>query len=159
MAASRWSGERPKLALSALLVIVFATAAIGFMFANLEHVPREPIAVSRNFIELVFAGDLNGAYLLTDQGASVGHTLAEFESRIWKQLGIDASPTDRPVKLLGTRGGWQTYGNRLHRLLAGRKLDPDQLSVDYIAGPPFEVRLASDDRGYWRITYFQSHAM
>jgi hypothetical protein len=41
----------------------------------------------------------------------------------------------------------------------GRKVDPDQVSVDYYVGMPFEVRLRSDDAGKWRITFIQSHAI
>jgi len=159
VASLRWREGQARLLPSALSVIAIAIAAIGSVVARIEHVPRKPIEISRSFIDIILAGDLGSAYLLTDQGASAGHTLVEFESKIQQQLGIDAFPDDRPVKLLGTRGGLQTYGNRLHRLIVGRKLDPDQVSVDYIAGVPFEVRLTSDDKGKWRISYFRSHAM
>jgi hypothetical protein len=41
----------------------------------------------------------------------------------------------------------------------GRKIDPEQVALDYIFGPPFEIRLASDERGNWKIISFQSHAI
>jgi hypothetical protein len=116
-----------------------------------------PLEISRNFIDRVQAGDLDGAYMLTSREASVGSSFAGFEASIRRQMGIDAFPAERPVELIGTRG-FQSYGNRLRRWITGRKIDPDQVSVDYFIGLPFEVRLKSNDKGEWRVTYFQSHA-
>ncbi len=68
--------------------------------------------------------------------------------------------THRTVEFIGIRGGFQSCGNRLRRRIFGRKIDPDSISIDHFVGEhPFETRLTSDDRGQWRIAFFQSHAM
>jgi hypothetical protein len=142
-----------------LAAAVILAIGAAYFLTRLRHQPDEPLQISRNFVDLVQAGDLDAAYRLTDRGTSVGSTPAAFEVNIRRQLGIDAFPTHRPVALIGARGGDQSCGNRLRRWIMGRKIDPDQVSVDYVAGPPFEVRLRSDGVGGWRITFFQSHAM
>jgi hypothetical protein len=142
-----------------LAAVVIVATGTAYALAHLSYVPRAPLEISRNFVDLIQAGDLGGAYLLTNQKATVGSTLEAFESNIRHQLAIGAFPINRPVKLIGTQNGFQSYGNRLRRWIMGRKIDPDQVSVDYFIGLPFEVRLRSNDTGEWRITYFQSHAM
>ena len=68
--------------------------------------------------------------------------------------------THRTVEFIGIRGGFQSCGNRLRRRIFGRKIDPDSINIDHFVGEhPFETRLTSDDRGQWRIAFFQSHAM
>jgi hypothetical protein len=140
-----------------LVSIAIMTIGAAFAVAHLSYVPRAPIEISRNFVDHIQAGDLNGAYLLTNQKAAVGSSLPAFEANIRHQLAIDVFPTTRPIKLIGTHS-FQSYGNRLRRWLMGRKIDPDQVSVDYFIGLPFEVCLRSNDTGEWRITYYQSHA-
>jgi hypothetical protein len=151
------SPKYAKAVLYALVSIVIATTGAALALAHLSYVPRAPIEISRNFVDLIQAGDLGGAYVLTNQKAAVGRSLAAFEANIRHQLAVGESPTNRPIKLIGTHS-FQSYGNRLRRWLMGRKIDPDQVSVDYFIGLPFEVRLRSNDTGEWRITYFQSHA-
>jgi hypothetical protein len=140
-----------------LVLIVLVTTGAAYALAHLGYVPRAPIAVSRNFVDLIQAGDLDGAYLLTNRKTSVGSSYAAFEANVRHQLCIDVFPTNRPVKLISTNP-FQSYGNRLRRWIRGRKIDPDQVIVDYFIGLPFELRLRSNDTGEWRITYFQSHA-
>lgn len=118
------------------------------------------MTIARNFIDLVQAGELDRAYLLTDQRLNVGHTLATFEAKIRWELRIDAFPTHRTVEFTGIRGGFQSCGNRLRRRMFGRKIDPDSINIDHFVGEhPFQTRLTSDDKGRWRITFFESHAM
>ncbi len=107
---------------------------------------------------MVQAGDLSKAYLLWEQRGFVGATPAEFDAKIRHEWGIESFPTHRSVEMLGITSGPQSYGNRLRRWLLRRKLDPTQISVDYLVEIPFEVRLAPD-QGSWRIVYFQSQAM
>jgi hypothetical protein len=97
--------------------------------------------------------------LSADRRISVGSTLAAFEAKIRGQLPIDTFPTSPAAELIGSRSGFQSCGNRLRRWVFGHKIDPDIMSVDYVLGAPFEIRLTSDDQGQWRISYFQSHAM
>jgi len=158
MSWNRTTAVLPRLAAAVVTAAIVTTGAV-YALVTSSYVPRAPLEISRNFIDLIQAGDLGGAYLLTDQGAAVGSTLSAFEANIRRQLRIDVFPTDRPVELIGTRGGFQSYGNRLRRWILGRKIDPDQVNLDYFFGPPFEIRLRSNEIGEWRITFFQSHAM
>ena len=141
---SLWNARRDKL--HGLIAAVIVTALAAFALARVPYVPREPLAISREFVERIQAGDLADAYRLTNQGADVGRTPDAFEANVRHEL-------------IGAHGAFQSYGNRLRRWIAGRKVNPDQVSVDYYFGPPLEVRLTSDDAGNWRIIYFQSHAM
>jgi hypothetical protein len=145
--------------LCGLVAAIIATAGTLYLLARSMHVPRVPLEISRNFVDLIEAGDFRAAYLLTDQKASVGRTLAAFEANIRRQLCVHTFPTGRPIEMIRIRSGAQSYGNRLRRWIMDRKIDPDQVSVDYIFGLPFEVRLMSDASGNWQITFFQSHAM
>jgi hypothetical protein len=149
--------KRAKAVLYGLTAAVVLTIGAAYALTRLRYLPREPLKISRNFVDRIQAGDFERAYLMTDQGASVGRTLAAFEANIRHQLAVDAFPMHRPVELVGAHG-FQSYGNRLRRWIMGRKIDPDEMSCDYFVGLPFEVRLRSDDRGGWRITFFQSHA-
>jgi hypothetical protein len=144
-----------------LFLVSITMTAIGsrYVLSRSNCLPDAPLAISRNFIDLVRAGELDRAYQLTDRRISVGRTLAAFEARIRDQLGIDTFPTSPAAELIGSRNGFQSCGNRLRRWVSGRKIDPDIMSFDYVLGAPFEVRLTSDDQGQWRISYFQSHAM
>jgi hypothetical protein len=149
-----------KALLCAAALGAFLSIGANYALSRWRYIPPEPLAISRHFVDLVQAGDLSDAYLLTTGGSDVGATLAEFDARIRQQLLIDVFPTDRPVKLIGIRSGSQSYGNRLRRWLSGRTLDPapgEQFSVDYLVGLLFEVRLAFYE-GKWIIVYFQSHA-
>jgi hypothetical protein len=144
-----------------LWVLVTAIAVGGFVAAALarwHHIPTKAIGTAQAFVDRLNAGDMRGAYQLTEPRASVGTSLEEFASKVQYQLNADAFPLRRPVKFLGVRSGVQSYGNRLRRWIARRKIDPDQITVDYFFGLPFEVRLASDGMGEWKVVFFQSHA-
>ena len=140
------------------LAVLGVAPSIGYGLSHWLYVPPEPLAISRQFIDLVQAGDLSKAYLLTEQRGFVGATPAEFDAKIRHELGLASFPTHRSVEMIGSTSGPQSYGNRLRRWLLRRKLDPDQISVDYLVEIPFEVRLAPD-QGSWRSVYFQSHAI
>ena len=142
-----------------LVAITMSATRSGYVLSRSSCLPDAPLAISRNFIDLVRAGEFDRAYQLTDRHISVGSTLAAFEAKIRGQLPIDIFPTSPAAELIGSRSGFQSCGNRLRRWVSGRKIDPDIMSVDYVLGAPFEVRLTSDDQGQWWISYFQSHAM
>ncbi|HUH84857.1 MAG TPA: hypothetical protein VLX85_09605, partial [Stellaceae bacterium] len=94
----------------ASLGVVLALVA-GYLLSRWLYLPPEPLAISRHFIDLVQAGDLSEAYLLTTQRGFVGATPAEFEARIRHELGIDSFPIHRPVEMIGVTSGPRTYGN------------------------------------------------
>ena len=142
-----------------LVLITMSATGSGYLLSRSNCLPDAPLAISRNFIDLVRAGELDRAYQLTDRRISVGSTLAAFEAKIRDQLPVNTFPTSPAAELIGGRSGFQSCGNRLRRWVSGRKIDPDIMSLDYVFGAPFEVRLTSDDQGQWRISYFQSHAM
>jgi hypothetical protein len=142
-----------------LVPITMSATGSGYLLSRSNCLPDAPLAISRNFIDLVRVGQLDRAYHLTDRRISVGSTFAAFEAKIRDEFPIDTFPTRPAGELIGSRSGFQSCGNRLRRWVSGRKIDPDIMSVDYVLGAPFEVRLTSDDQGQWRISYFQSHAM
>ena len=104
-----------------LIAAVIVTALAAFGLARVPYVPREPLAVSREFVERIQAGDLADAYRLTNQGADVGRTPDAFEANVRHELGIEAFPVDRSITLIGAHGAFQSYGNRLRRC---KRIDP-----------------------------------
>lgn len=80
--------------LAALGVVVALSA--GFLLSYWLSVPPEPLAISPHFIDLVQAGDLSEAYLLTAQRGAVGASLAEFDAKIRHELSVDSFPTPSP---------------------------------------------------------------
>jgi hypothetical protein len=142
----------------ALVALALLAATGAFALTTRTYTPDAAIGVANSFIDRINAGDLKGAYDLTGGDAAVGASFAEFDARLRHQLAIDILPLHRPATFVGLRSGRQSYGNRLRRWITGRKVDPDVVGVDYSLGVPFEVRLASDERGNWRVIFFQSHA-
>ena len=139
----------------ALLILAGAVGA-GYWGLHRQYVPPDAITLSEHFLSLVKAGNLAEAYSLTTQDALPGRTLEQFESNVHHRVAVDALTST--VEWRGVKGGFQTYGNRLRRWLAGRKLDPDSIGLEFEAGPPVEVRVISLPDGTWRVTYFQTHA-
>ena len=138
------------------LLILCGVAGAGYWGLHRQYVPPDAITLSERFLSLIKAGNLAEAYSLTTQDALPGRTLEQFESNVHRRVAVDALTST--VEWRGVRGGFQTYGNRLRRWLAGRKLDPDSIGLEFEAGPPVEVRVISLPDGKWRITYFQTHA-
>jgi len=141
-----------------MILLVLLSIGAWHVFSRCQYIPRSAKDISRQFIDLVQNGDLAQAYRLTNQGMYVGRTFSTFETNIRRQFAANAFPTHRPVEFNGNRSGSQSYGNVLRRWLHGRTIDPDEVSLDYNVGLPFEVRLSSDGHGHWQIIYFQSHA-
>jgi hypothetical protein len=138
------------------LLILCGVAGAGYWGLHRQYVPPDAIAVAERFLSLIKAGNFTEAYSLTTQDALPGRTLEQFESNVHRRVAVDAlTPT---VEWRGVRGGFQTYGNRLRRWLAGRKIDPDSIGLEFEARPPVEVRVISSPDGKWRVTYFQTHA-
>ena len=138
------------------LLILCGLAGAGYWGLHRQYVPPDAIAVAERFVSLIKAGNFAEAYSLTTQDALPGRTLEQFEANVQRRVAVDAlKPT---VKWRGVKGGFQTYGNRLRRWLAGRKVDPDSIGLEFEAGPPLEIRMVSSPDGKWRVTYFQTHA-
>lgn len=138
------------------LLILGGVAGAGYWGLHRQYVPPDAITLSERFLSLIKAGNLAEAYSLTTQDALPGRTLEQFESNVHRRVAVDALTST--VEWRGVRGGFQTYGNRLRRWLAGRKVDPDSIGLEFEAGPPVEVRVISSPDGKWRVTYFQMHA-
>jgi hypothetical protein len=149
---------RTKTAFS--IALLGGLASIGAIFWGLHqrYIPPEAIEMSRRFISLIESGNLQEAYALTTQDDLSGSTFEVFETKTRNRINQIVFATHPPIQWVGERGGFQTYGNRLRRWLAGRKLDPEVLSLEFTVGAPFEVRLVSVGEGKWKVRYFQTHA-
>ena len=123
-----------------------------------RYVPPEAIAVAKRFIALIEDGNFTEAYALTTQDAMSGRTQEQFESNVRHRIAQQVILQHPAVDWKGVRGGFQSYGNRLRRWLAGRKMDPYILSLEFTVGAPLEIRLISSPDGKWRVVYFQTHA-
>jgi hypothetical protein len=147
-------------------ILIFCTLLVGgvgltglaFWGLHQRYVPSEAVEISRRFISLIESGDLREAYALTTQDSLSGSTFESFETKTKNRISQTVFVSRPPIQWVGVRNGFQTYGNRLRRWLAGRKLDPDTLSLEFTVGAPFEVRLVSAGEGRWKISYFQTHA-
>jgi hypothetical protein len=69
-----------KTAFYGVVAAVMVTAGAAYLLAHLSHVPPAPLEIARKFVDLVKAGDLDGAYQLTNQGGFVGGTRAAFKA-------------------------------------------------------------------------------
>ena len=147
--------KRGLILVCALFVLCFLGVA-AYWGLHQRYVPPDAIATGEHFLSLIKAGNFAEAYSLTTQDALPGRTLEQFESNVHHRVTVEALTAT--VEWRGVRGGFQTYGNRLRRWLAGRKLDPDSIGLEFEAGPPVEIRLLSSPDGKWRVTYFQTHA-
>ena len=150
------SRRKGLLLLLLALFILFGAAGAGYWGLHRQYVPPDAIVLAERFLSLVKAGNFTEAYSLTTQDALPGRTLEQFESNVHHRIAVDALTST--VEWRGVKGGFQTYGNRLRRWLAGRKIDPDSIGLEFEAGAPIEVRLVSSPDGKWRVTYFQTHA-
>jgi len=150
---------RTKTLLFAALLLGGGTLiGVSFWGLHQRYVPPEAIEMSRRFISLIESGELRQAYALTTQDDLSGPNLEAFETKTKNRINQIVFTAHPPIQWVGERGGFQTYGNRLRSWLAGRKLDPDLLSLEFTVGGPFEVRLVSFGDGKWKISYFQTHA-
>lgn len=140
------------------LLILAGLAGAGYWGLHRSYVPPEAIAVAERFLSLIKAGNFTEAYSLTTQDAMSGRTLEQFQSNVRHRVALDSLAQKQTIEWRGVHGGFQTYGNRLRRWLAGRKIDPDVIGLQFDAGSPVEVRVVSSPEGKWRITYFQTHA-
>jgi hypothetical protein len=154
------SRPRPRSKRGLILVFALLVLCVLGVAANWglhqRYVPPDAIAAGERFLSLVKAGNFAEAYSLTTQDALPGRTLEQFESNLRHRVAVDALTAKAEWR--GVHGGFQTYGNRLRRWLAGRKLDPDSIGLEFEAGSPVEIRLLSSPDGKWRVTFFQTHA-
>jgi hypothetical protein len=152
------SSHSKPLLLLLLLGAVIATGTFAFWGLHQRYIPPEAVDTSRRFISLIETGNLREAYALTTQDDLSGATFEAFETRTKNRIDQIVFVAHPPIQWLGERGSFQTYGNRLRRWLAGRKLDPNLLNLEFTVGTRFEVRLVSAGEGKWKISYFQTHA-
>jgi hypothetical protein len=152
------SSHSKTLLLFLLLTVVIAAGTIAFWGLHQQYIPPEAVETSRRFISLIESGNLREAYALTTQDDLSGATFEAFETRTKNRIDQTVFAAHPPIQWVGERGGFQTYGNRLRRWLAGRKLDPNLLSLEFTVGTPFEIRLVSAGEGKWKISYFRTHA-
>jgi hypothetical protein len=141
---------------AALVVLMLALAAAA---TRIQYIPSEAVGLSKVFVELIRVGELQKAHDLTVKDGGVGRDLTEFIDKVrrqWPGRDGDARPGVAQV-----RGVWpfQSYGNRLRRLISGAPAGHGETRVDFsVDGVPFEVRVIHRGDQGWRVRYFQSHA-
>jgi hypothetical protein len=141
------------------LLILAGLAGAGYWGLHQSYVPPEAIALAERFLSLIKAGNFPDAYSLTTQDAMSGRTLEQFQSNVRHRVAVDSLVQKQTIEWRGVHGGFQTYGNRLRRWLAGRKINPDMIGLEFNAGGlPVEVRVVSSPEGKWRVSYFQTTA-
>jgi hypothetical protein len=151
------SSHSKPLLLLLLLGGLIAMGTFAFWGLHQRYIPPEAIETSRRFISLIESGNLREAYTLTTQDDLSGATFEAFETRTKNRIDQTVFVAHPPIQWVGERGGFQTYGNRLRRWLAGRKLDPNLLNLEFTVGTRLEVRLVSAGEGKWKISDFQTH--
>jgi hypothetical protein len=115
----------PRTKILLLAALLFGGAClIGVIFWSLHqrYIPPEATEISRRFISLIESGDLREAYALTTQDSLSGSTFEAFEIKAKNRISQTVFVTHPFIQWVGVRGGVQTYGNRLRRWIAGRKL-------------------------------------
>lgn len=144
-------------------IISILSCGVLYWFLKQEYRPARVIHKADQFITFLQNGDVSSAYELTLKTAAVGATLAAFSERAAVQFHMKHDQIERR-EINFVRSG-QTYGNRLRRWLSGRKIDENEISIDYsIWGKSgqglflFEVRFYKVGEDLWKISYFQSHA-
>jgi hypothetical protein len=152
--------SRPKrvLVIVVALLVLGAAAGAGYWGLHRQYVSPDAIALAERFLALVKAGNFTEAYALTTQDAMSGRTQEQFEANLHRRIGLVLTNTNAVAELRGVRNGFQTYGNRLRRWIAGRKIDPDGVSLEFSVPVPLEIRLMSSKEGKWKVSYFQVHA-
>jgi hypothetical protein len=141
------------------LLILAGLAGAGYWGLHQSYVPPEAIALAERFLSLIKAGNFPDAFSLTTQDAMSGRTLEQFQSNVRHRVAVDSLVQKQTIEWRGVHGGFQTYGNRLRRWLAGRKINPDMIGLEFNAGGlPVEVRVVSSPEGKWRVSYFQTTA-
>jgi hypothetical protein len=151
-----WVRSKAALIFLVALLALGGAGAAGYWGLHQRYVPPAAIALAEHFLSLIKAGNFTEAYSLTTQDALSGRTLEQFQANVRHRVAVDA--LTQTVQWRGVHGGFQTYGNRLRRWLAGRKIDPDLIGLEFDAGSPVEVRVVSSPDGKWRVIYFQTHA-
>lgn len=149
--------------------IFLVLVGVFFSFAKTQHYPRELIIKSEQFIQYLYVNDLKSAYDQTTK--RVGYY--DFSnSHLFKKVVERQAKSFLNAKKINTEYSSsfpsQTYGNRLRRGIAGRKLNPERKSIDFRIHVidktgtnylvPFEVRWELQADESWKISFFQSHA-
>tara|TARA_B110001454_G_scaffold16145_1_gene14560 strand:- start:49085 stop:49540 length:456 start_codon:yes stop_codon:yes gene_type:complete len=146
-----------------MAIIAAFSCGILYWFLKQEYRPARVIKQADQFITFLQNGDTQSAFEMTLKTKAVGTNLAAFSERAAIQFPMRHDQIESK-QINYVRSG-QTYGNRLRRWLASRKIDEDKISIDYtIRGKPgqglilFEVRFFRVGENVWKISYFQSHA-
>ena len=148
--------------LAGMILIAFF---FGLRMLYEPYVPGDVVQVARTFLGELEHQESSAAFQMTDRSAF--KTESQFQERVSSQLGRHLSPgfiTRAEFREVRPRQSW---GNRLRRIFFSRRVDPEKYQVDFLITEtgsgscvlPFEVRLAMNSSGTWKVVYFQSHAM
>lgn len=146
-AVQQRSAKRLAMALGA--AIALGSAAILWLKAL--HEPSAAIEVSRAFLGHLEAHRLAQAFALTTQDGTLGNSSEQFASRL---------PEHRHCGMLAVIGTSprQSNGNRLRRWIAGRQVEPPEVSIEFSGKCIRRASLRRNADGQWRISNFGSHA-
>jgi hypothetical protein len=115
-----------------------------------EHIPEEPIALARGFLQKLRAQQFDDAFEVSVKRGFVGHTPDELRTVAEREL----CSANRWVSI----SPFQSNGNRLRRLLLAREIEMPQVQVEFEGGCLLGVTVRRQKGGGWRVYRFASHA-
>jgi hypothetical protein len=138
-----------KLRLATIFAITLLSCG-GFFWLKAEHRPQQAIDQAQTFVNLLQLNKLEDAYQLTLKNELVGKTDADFATLVKQQMcGVNKHTTTFP---------FQSNGNRMRRWIAGRPIEPSDITVEFTGSCLFGVTLRYVAGGMWKVYFFQSHA-
>lgn len=130
------------------LVVLLCIAGLAWLRQPYNQTPARQAA--EQFHALLKAGQFEQAFALTAQHGLTGNTVTDLKA-IASRHCLDASVFKYTFPA-------QTNGNRLRRLLTGRTVEMEQVSVEFEGTCLLEIRLRQAKNGAWLVVYFASHA-
>lgn len=138
-----------KRATFAALALV-ASAALAAWWAKSEHTPVAAMQVAQDFLHGLEAQQFSQAFELTVKQGYVGQSP--------DALRAIASREFCRIDQLAYTVPFQSNGNRLRRLLAGKPVDMPQVTVEFTGQCLLSVVLHKTSGNTWRVFRFARHA-
>lgn len=134
----------------AALALVASAAILGIWWARSAHTPADAIEVAQDFLRKLEAQQFSQAFELTVKQGYVGQTPEELRDIAKRELcRIDGLAYTAP---------FQSNGNRIRRLIAGREVDMPQVQVEFTGQCLLGVAVRKTSDNTWRVFRFARHA-